>query len=173
MTAVRPVPIPVHERIVTLRNRRRYPRPGDSDPQEGMATRSWIEWLTNQSTIQSQSPRRLHSVELQDQAASIAATDVSDGTLEAGLYRISYYATISQAATVSSSLTVALDWADRTETKTLTGVAVTANSLGTAQLGGGLIRVDRASPVRYTVTYASVGATAMKYDLALTLERML
>ena len=103
MTTVRPVPIPVHERIVSLRDRRRYPRPADSDPQEGMATRSWIEWLTNQSTIQSQSPRRVHSIELQDQAASIAATDLSDGTLEAGLYRVSYYATISQTATVSSS----------------------------------------------------------------------
>lgn len=173
MTAVRPVPIPVHERMVSLRNRKRYPRPEDSDPQEGMATRSWIEWLTNQSAIQASSPRRVSYVELQDKAASVAATDISDGGLEAGFYRVSYYATISQAATTSCSLVVALDWTDRSAVKTLTGTAVTTNSTATVQVGGGLIRIDSNSPVRYTTTYGSVGATPMQYDLVITLERLL
>lgn len=166
------VPIPISERVINLRDKTRFPDPKDSDPREGTITRSWAEWFTNQSTIQSTTARRVFDASVTDQQASIGATDVSTGILAAGLYRVSYYATIVQGATTSSSLTVTLDWTDRSASKSVSGAAITANLNSAAQSGTFLIRIDKNSPVRYSTTYASVGATVMLYDLTVTLEAM-
>lgn len=166
-----PVPIPAHERLVFARDRARY-RGAAQDPNEGKITPRWLEWFSEQNQLLTTAAQRLFDVTKTDQSASLSATDMSSGALAAGLYRVSYYATVTQAATVSSSLIVTLDWTDRTNTKTLTGSAMTGNTLGTVQIGGGLIRIDKNSPIRYATTYVSVGATSMTYDLVLTLERV-
>ena len=168
--SVNAVPIPIGERVTVQRDRRKYPDPKQSDPKEGTITRAWAEWLTNQSQIQASTARRLFDVELQDQTGNIPATDVSNGTLAAGLYRVSYYATIVRSATSSSSLTVTLDFTDRSVSKSISGAAITSNLTSAAQSGSFLIRIEKNSPVRYSTTYASVGATTMAFDLCVTLE---
>lgn len=167
-----PVPLPSGEHLIVTRNRQRYPRFQDADPNEGRISQRWSEYFNALSDEVSQAARRLHSAELRDQDASIAATDVTDATLVAGTYRLSYYATIVVAATVSSSLTVALDWTDRAQSKTITFSAITANTTGTVQSQTLLIRISSNSPVRYATTYSSTGDTAMEYDLKVVLERI-
>ena len=135
-------------------------------------TEAWERWFDQLQIIMEAAAARVGSVGLAAQSATIAATDLSDGTLDAGLYRVSYYARITQAATVSSSLTVAFDWTDGGASLSFTGAAITGNTTTTYQSESQLIHVDALSPVRYSTTYATVGATAMQYALYFTLEEV-
>jgi hypothetical protein len=112
-------------------------------------------------------------VSLTNQSASIGATDFSGGGLSAGLYRLTYYTRITQAATTSSSLTVTLDWQDGGVAPSISGAAITGNTTTTIQSNTVLVRIDGSSPVRYSTTYSSVGATPMKHSLYITLEEVL
>lgn len=167
-----PVPLPTGERLVLTRNRERYPKFEQQDPNEGRIAKQWAEYFNSLADQVSASARRIHSVTLTDQAGSIAATDVSDATLAAGVYRLSYYVTLVTAATSSSSLTVTLDWTYRGQAKSVSGAAITNNSVAGAQSGTYLISLDGNSPARYATTYSSTGATAMVYDLVVVLERI-
>ena len=82
---------------------------------------------------------------------------------------MTWYLRITTAATTSSSVAVSFGWTD-TVSATLSGAAVTGNTVTTIQTGTGMFVVDAASPVTYTTSYSSVGATAMQYALSVTLE---
>lgn len=110
---------------------------------------------------------------LVDRAASISATDLTDGTWGAGLYRATYYARITTAATTNSSLTVTFSWTDHTQAVSAAGAAITGNTVTTLQTGTVLLYSDPASPITYATTYATSGATPMEYQLYVTLERVL
>ena len=169
--SVNPIPIPSNDRLVKLRNLRRYPNPG-TDPNEGKMEDRWQEYFTQAAAdLAAASVRVVDPEELTDQAASISATDLSGGDLAAGVYEFVALATITQAATTSMSLTLTLDWRSRTQTKSESAVS-TVNSTGTVIRVGGLIRIDDSSPVRYATTYVSVGATPMKYELIVVLRRV-
>ena len=96
--------------------------------------------------------------------------------LPAGLYRISCYAHVTQAATVSSSLTVTLWWTEGGASKSYSGAAITGSTTTTTQSLSVLVRMDASAlqlcnpSYLYTTTYGSVGATVMKYSLDVTLE---
>ena len=105
--------------------------------------------------------------------SSIATTSLpTDGDLSAGLYRVTFYARITTAAGVSSSLTVNFGWTDGAVSQTHSGAAMTGNTTTTWQTGSILIYVDAATPITYSTTYASNAAGAMFYQLFVTLERM-
>ena len=93
-------------------------------------------------------------------------------SIPAGIYRVSYYARITTPATVSSSLIVTISHTDRTIALTQSASAITGNTITTTQFGTLVLRVDRNSPVSYSTTYASVGATPMAYALDLAIEQV-
>jgi hypothetical protein len=142
--------------------------------QKARVTDPWAGFLTELVQALGLSTGRAGAnASLSDQSASIGSTDLASGALlGAGLYRVSYYARITTPATVSSSLQVSYSWTDGGVTLVSTGAAMTGNTTATVQQGGGLIYSDGASPITYSATYASVGATAMKYRLAVTVERV-
>src|SRR5687768_2600555 len=96
-------PIPLSDAIARAA-RREYTARREPDPLEGHVTRPWQDWFSNLLRIIGAVPTSVRSVSPVDQSASIAATDIAGGTIGAGLYRLSYYARITQAASVSSSL---------------------------------------------------------------------
>ena len=151
----------------------RLKRPGmQQDPFEGKASIPFADWLSRASQSISQGPVRLNTVSALDQGASIAATDLSNGALSAGLYRLTFYAHIVQAASTSSSLTVTFDWTYRGFAASAAAAAITGNTTGTTGSGSVLVSIGAATPVRYATTYVSVGGTAMAYDLWVVLEGM-
>lgn len=169
MAVLNNVPIPLQDPIsrprrVQFGNRR--------DPLEGTLSDVWVRWFDQLGLVTEQAPSRIATVELTAQAASISATDMTDGTLSAGLYEVKFYARITQAGTVSSSLTVTLDWTDGGVTPSFSGAAITGNTTTTFQSETKLIRIDSTSPVRYSTTYASVGATPMNYSLDVVLNEV-
>lgn len=174
------IPIPVSDPIAQIKRRQQFKYEQD-DPLENRVTNTWIEYFNNQTQTIDLTQTRVNSIQSTAQAVSIGATDMSGGTISAGLYVLMYYAAITQAASVSSSLTVTLDWKDAGVVKTYTGAAITGNTNSTYQSGApgfgtaagpGMIYIDGGSPVRYATTYGSVGGTPMQYKIYVTLSRV-
>ena len=164
-------PIPVRDPISVAKRTQRYSYE-QSDPLEGHLTNSWIEWFTRLNLQVNSNPTRLNEVNLTAQSATIAATDFSGGSLNEGLYRLSYYTRITTAAGTSSSLTITLSWTESGVALSSAGAAITGNTTSTTQSGTILVFVDAASPVRYATTYVSVGAPAMVYRASFVIEQV-
>jgi hypothetical protein len=138
----------------------------------GLLSPKWQDWFVYLSPTLHSIPNIVNVTELTEQNTSLSATDFSLAVLPAGLYRVSYLARITTAAGVSSSLTVAITWTDGGVAKALTGAAITGNTTATYQSADVLIMVDAGTDVTYATTYASNAASAMKYGLAVFLERI-
>jgi len=159
-------PPPVHDPIA------QPARPhfrGKIDPMAGLVGNVWVEWFTQLTDDVDEATLQMSQVNLTLRAASIAATDMTDGTISGGMYKITYYTRITRAATTSSSLTITFAWTDDTS-PTYSGAAITGNTTTSVQSGSIMIRADSNSPITYATTYVSVGATSMQYKLDITLE---
>lgn len=163
MPIVNQAPVPIREPITTP------PRKPD-DPLGWRMTVPWIEYFTSIVAAVDERPSRLNSVSRTDQSASISATDFSGGSLSAGLYRVSYYVRVTQAAGTSSAINVTLSWTDGGVSQSRTSASVNGNTTTSIDMDTWLIHVDTNSPVRYATTYISVGSPVMKYRTDLTLE---
>lgn len=166
------IPLPIADRISTPRNWTKFRDPRETDPREGLVTDPWIKSLTSLTQTIASAPSQVAFVQVDTQGASIAPTPFDLGVTQAGTYRIHYYATVTQAATVSSSLTVTLTFTDGAQTKQANSAAMTGNTTGTVLTGVFQIDSDQASPIQYSTTYVSVGGTPMQYKLTFTVDRV-
>jgi hypothetical protein len=140
---------------------------------DGKSTRVFADWVNSLVTDVDKAPESVGlPVSLNGLEATLGIAAIPTGALTAGLYRVSYVARITRAATTSSSLTVSLSWTVGGNVVTLTGAPITGNTLGTVQCGGGLIRIDEGSPITYAAVYASVGAVGMQYAIDVVLEEV-
>lgn len=99
---------------------------------------------------------------LSGQGASIGATALVT-SVPPGLYRLEYYMRVTQAATVSSSLTYTVNWTDGAVAQTYSWSALTGNTTTTVQSAATMLRADAGSAISYEIAYASVGATPMVF----------
>lgn len=163
------VPIPVQDRIA--RARRENIPPGVLDEREGTMPDVWVKYFQSQSDATNLSPSVASTpVSATTQSASIGTTAIPTSTLSAGLYRVSYYARITRAATVSSSLIVTIGWTESGVSLLQSGAAITGNTTFSLQNATWFIQIDNSSPITYATTYASVGGTTMQYKLVVALE---
>lgn len=170
--AVKGPPIPLQDPIAKVRRYDKFD-PKKRDPQEGQISDPWANWMSQFVAQTTQAPSRVASVSLIDQSASIVASDIIPGNVQGGLYRLSYFAHITQAASVSSSLTVNLSFTSNGNALTFAGSAITGNTTGSYQSSGvGLFNSDDLAPIQYSTTYASVGGTPMTYSFYLALEQV-
>jgi hypothetical protein len=133
----------------------------------------WYLWFFAQANRVQQAPPVLGTpTSLTSQSASIGTTALTLPALSGGVYRVSWYARITTAATVSSSLTVTIGFTETAITLSTSGSAITGNTTTTTQSGSVLLQIDAASSLTYSTTYASVGATSMVYRLSLTCEQV-
>lgn len=160
-----PAPVPWQTPVIQLDPQTSKPLPGFTMGKE------WGNWLFTSVVQQiANAPSILPAVSLTGQSASIATTPIPLPSLATGAYRLSYYAEITTAAVTSSSLTIAVTFTHNSKTLTFTGAAMTGNTTTTIQTNIWTFLIDAASPVSYTVTYASNGAAEMKYQLYMLLE---
>lgn len=138
----------------------------------GRLTDLWRQWFGRLPATLGAIPSILNVVNLSGQSASLAATDFSNTSLLAGIYRASYRVQITQAAGVSSSLTVSILWTDGGVAQTATGAAIVGNTVTTGQSDFALIRVDAGTAVQYSAVYASVGVPGMTYTFTASLEKI-
>jgi hypothetical protein len=90
----------------------------------------------------------------------------------AGVYRLSYVVHVTRAATISSSVQVALQWYTNGVLQTYTQPALTTNTTTSVQSGSTIAVVDGGSIIAYFANYLSSGGTTMLYDLTLTCEAL-
>lgn len=176
---VNPVPLPYGDALTkprkrfdgkTLEDITTYLRSLES---QGYITDPWSQSLDQLSQQVSSTPTRVNSVSAENQQATIVATDLASTSLAEGLYEIRPYARIVQAATTSSSLTLAIGWTENGVLQSKSFAALTGNTTTTV-LTDPLITVhsDEGTPITYTWTYASVGGVPMKYRFDLVLARV-
>lgn len=161
-------PIPLNDPIARPKRQEFGKRP---DPLQGLMTVPWVSYFSALGAAIDASPERVASASKTDQSASIGATEIS-ATHPTGLYRLSYYVRVTQAASTSSSIQVTLDWSDGGVAPSLSGAALTGNTTTTVQSGSIMILATANAPIRYSTTYSSVGATPMKYRLEVVLEEI-
>lgn len=137
---------------------------------DGTVTRRWLQWFGIHTDRINAGPDRLVFKQLTAQGAAIAATSFVTPSLSPGVYRVSYYARITRAASTSSSLTVTVGHTDGAIAITQAGAAMTGNTTATVQSGTAVVRIDSATPITFATAYSSSGATTMQYRLDLVLE---
>lgn len=147
-------------------------RSGVADRLTQIMSRPWVAWVSDLVEKVDLDVTLVASASLTTQAASISATSFGRAVSTEGLYRVSYFARITRAATTSSSLTVAIGGVNGGVTCSMSGSAMTGNTTATVQSGTVNIQSDASESLTYTTTYASSGGTAMQYGLWLTLERV-
>lgn len=106
-------------------------------------------------------------------STSLPSTPIAADVLAEGLYRVSYYLVVLQAATTSSSVSVTIGWRDRGVTRQQTSPALNLNTTQQAFSNVFMVRIDYATAPTYSVTYASVGAQPMLYGLDVLFEQVL
>lgn len=160
-----PFPMPINDPM----SRQRPDRRGGL-----FVTDEWAKYLSYRDLAIDRAPSRVNDtgVALTAQGAAIATTSINTGSLSAGLYRVSYYARITRAATTSSSLTVTLRFTDGSVACAYSGAAITGNTTATFQSGSQVFHIDAASTISYETAYASVGATSMQYSLYIVVEQL-
>lgn len=130
----------------------------------------WGAWfLAVHNAVDSAALRVGRSVGLTTQSASLAATTLLP-VPATGLYRVTYYARITRAATTSSSLTVTVRWTDGGVAMAQAFPAITGNTTATYQAESLLVQADQGTAITVETTYSSTGATTMQYALSARLE---
>lgn len=131
---------------------------------------NWGAWfLALHNAVDATAQRTGRALGITAQAASLAATTLVP-VPATGLYRVTYYARISRAATVSSSLTVTIRWTDGSVALTLPGAALIANTTTTFQTVSVVLQADQGAAIEIETTYATSGATTMQYALSARVE---
>lgn len=106
-------------------------------------------------------------------ASASIGTTVLVATTNAALYRISFYAQLVQAGSISSSLAASVISSYNSQTITQSLAAVTGNTLQTVLMGSILARCAAGGVISFTTTYADGGGgTPMKYDLYVEAEAL-
>lgn len=153
--------------------------PETTDRETGKKTRSpylsqeIVDWLLEQQQRTDSTPEQLGLASLTVQAASIAATPVPMPELTDGLYRVSLYARITRAGSVSCSLIVTIGWTDGGIACTKATTALTTNATSATVTATYLLRVDANAPITYATTYVDGGgATAFQYSLDVVVEAL-
>lgn len=132
----------------------------------------WAEWFARLVTTLASIPNVVNGTTLEAQAASIPATDFSGAFIPAGVYRASYRIRVSRAAGTSSTLTVTLAWTGGGVAQSFIGAALTGNTTASYQQGTVTLRSDVGALVTFAVTYGSVGAPTMQYEIDVFLEKL-
>ena len=142
---------------------------------KGRPAQSFIDWITPVTNGVDAAPSGFAPVVVTGKNAAIGTTAIPTEVLDAGLYRVTWYARITTAATTgaqTSSLTVTVAWTDLTVSQSFSGAAITGNAVTTNQSETKLLYVDAATPISYSTAYASDTASQMQYRLSVYLERV-
>ena len=133
----------------------------------------WQRWILGFSTRVNQTPAQFPiSVDLSAQAASIGSTPIPLPALTTGLYRVNLYVRVTTAGTVSSSISTTIGFTDDGVACAQSTTAYTGNVTTAPQSAVFVVSLDQGTPLTYSTTYASVGATSMEYKLTLTVEAL-
>lgn len=154
-----------------------YPNPTVTKSTGGFAIGGKLTSVNGKTTVLNGVPLEMAFAAQTQRAANVASTNLYTVPAgQSGMYRVSAYAVVTQAATTSSTLpNVGIGWTDvDSNTALLSGLVTptnTANAKGAFGNGDCIIVAAEGTNITYqTSGYASVGATPMQYAVRATLE---
>jgi hypothetical protein len=141
--------------------------------EDGRIRQRWIKWLQSlRDGVDAAPTLETELVALTAQTATIGTTPIPSGTLSEGYYRVSVYLRVTTAAAVSGSVQVTIHHTSGGVACTEVGTLLNANATNVPQSDVFLVKVDGATPVSYSVSYASNPGAALAYELTVILERV-
>lgn len=130
----------------------------------------YYQWLFQLQNRTQTGRQFIGSKVLTNQSAAITTTALALPALVSGYYALSYYARITAADGVSSSLTVTLGWTESTIGLSLSGAPMTGNTTATVQAGNATVLIDGNTALTYATAYSSNTPGQMKYRLTVMVE---
>lgn len=134
--------------------------------------KNWVKYLSNLVTGVLERPARKATTYVSAQQASIAVTPLPLGSIPPGVWRICLTVRVTRAGTVSSAIQASVTWTQGGVTQTESTANLNANTTTTRASLTVIARVDDTTPISYSTTYASAGATAMQYELDVVAEAL-
>lgn len=135
---------------------------------------SWYRWLSNFVTRALGSSQRVgNAVHRTGLTSSVPTTSLFTPT-QTQLYRVGWYAQVTTAAGINSSLAVTIGWTTNgvPQTKTFSPASLATNTTGSNDGDDVLIRADAGVAITYATTYASAGAPNMAYQIDAVVEQV-
>lgn len=146
------------------------PYRSDVTEKPGVLSGDWTRWLQLfWARVVSAVQFVGKTVALSDQSASVPATVIATIT-QSGFYRLNWYARITTADAVSSSLQITIVWREGSHTSTKTFTALTGNTTSTYDGQVWPFRADSGTQVTYRADYLSNTPQAMRYALSVGTE---
>lgn len=139
-------------------------------PRTWVFTWELIQYFLQRQTQIDTSPQALRRVSLTNQQASIALKPIPLPSLAAGLYRITSFLHVTQAADTSSHATLSIGFTASGATCSVSGAVMNGNTVTTVQTNTWLLKIDGATALTYQIDYASAAVTPMTFDLELLVE---
>ena len=133
---------------------------------------SFIRWLSGLRAEVDARPKRDVHVRSASNTAAIATTALAIDTVHAGVWRISVQVRVVTPATTSSEVQVTISWTQGGVTQTQTTALLNGNLTTTREGLTVVLRATQATPVSYAVSYTSVGATNMVFELDVIAEEL-
>jgi hypothetical protein len=133
--------------------------------------RDWGQWFDQLQALVNTTPASIGNTTQTAQSAALAATPLTSAPVT-GLYRVSWYLRITQAATTSSAVQVTVRWTDGGVAQSSSGSNVTGNTTTSRDHGDLLVQADAGTSITIETTYSSTGATAMQFALRARVEQV-
>lgn len=138
----------------------------------GTFTDDFLKWLTVLATLVNRL-RRVVAFSVTTQAAAIATTILlARGASATGLYLVTYFVHVTQAATTSSAIQVTVGTKADGVALTKVGANLNGNTTATWESVTMLVRADAVTDLTIAATYASVGATPMQFELSVIVRQV-
>jgi hypothetical protein len=160
-------PIPWSASVVQL-----DPVSGKPLPQYGISKEFGVWLQTAVVGPVANTPQFFPAVSQTSQSAAIGTTPIPLPSISSGAYRVNYYIRKTTADGVSSSLTITFSWTESSQALSLSGPALVVDAVTAVQSGTFPILSDAASPISYSVAYASNTPGQMKYRVYILLETL-
>jgi hypothetical protein len=149
-----------------------YPRHDKVADQQGRLSAPYQGWFDQGLLPRLQAAPVVTGRLLTDASAALPATPLEQQDLAGGHYLISYALRVLQAATTSSAVSLTISWTENGLVRTKASANLNANTTAQNDVGTFPIQADPNTPINVTVTYASSGATAMRYRSSVYAMRM-
>lgn len=132
---------------------------------------NWYRWLSQVLSRLFAATSVVATVHRTGLGSSISATTIYTPSAPA-TFKVTLSVQVTTAATTSSSIAATVTWTQNGVVQTKPLAALTGNTTTTRDDITCLFRPDSGLPIRYTTTYASVGATSMAYTLEAVVEQV-
>lgn len=142
------------------------------DAQAGLMSQRWKDYYIAIGSQLDSMPAKAASLSLLTSFVSVSATDFTNGGVNGGEYRLSWWYGVVIPNGINSALEVTFTYQYRGVSKSIVGANLVTDSTSEFDTDVKFIPIDGNTPVTYTVAYSTGFGSPMQYDLFACLEQV-